>query len=157
MSKIIISVVFFLLIGFFIYQSWTSIQATKQNLAQGQAFLAENKTKENIHTTDSGLQYLILEEGTGKEHPTTDSQVKVHYEGKLLDGTIFDSSYQRQQPITFALNQVIPGWQEGLQLMVVGQKMRLFIPSNLGYGSNSAGAIPPASTLIFDVELLDFK
>lgn len=157
MSKIIISVVFFFLIGWFVYQAWINVHNAKQNLAQGQAFLAENKTKENVHTTASGLQYLILEEGTGEEHPTTTSKVTVNYEGKLLDGTIFDSSYQRNQSITFALNQVIPGWQEGLQLMVVGQKMRLFIPSDLAYGTNSSGAIPPASTLIFDVELLGIQ
>lgn len=136
---------------------FTSQQARKQaaeHIRQGEAFMAENKGKEGVQSTASGLQYLILSEGSGAERPGPTSRVKVHYEGSLLDGTVFDSSYARGEPITFGLNQVIAGWTEGLQLMHPGEKMRLFIPAHLGYGNRSAGKIPPGSTLIFDVELL---
>jgi peptidylprolyl isomerase len=100
------------------------------------------------------LQYLVLNAGTGTEHPGPTDKVKVHYHGTMIDGSVFDSSVDRGQPIEFGLNQVIRGWTEGLQLMVVGEKSRLFIPSDLAYGDRGAGPIPPASTLIFDVELL---
>jgi len=100
------------------------------------------------------LQFLVLTAGEGDSHPTAKSKVKVHYHGTLLDGTVFDSSVERNEPISFGLNQVIKGWTEGLQLMVVGEKTRLFIPAELGYGNNAAGKIPPGSLLIFDVELL---
>ena len=132
-------------------------KAAKENIELGNAFLAENATKEGIQTTASGLQYLVLEEGTGTEHPTAKSKVKVHYHGTTIDGNVFDSSVERGEPIEFGLGQVIKGWTEGVQLMVVGQKMRFFIPSNLAYGNRSAGSIQPGSVLIFEVELLDFK
>jgi peptidylprolyl isomerase len=103
------------------------------------------------------LQYLVLEQGTGQQHPEARDTVKVHYHGTLLDGTVFDSSVERGEPIEFGLGQVIKGWTEGLQLMVVGQKIRLFIPSELAYGNRSAGGIKPGSTLIFDVELLEIN
>ncbi|MBQ1780432.1 MAG: FKBP-type peptidyl-prolyl cis-trans isomerase [Bacteroidales bacterium] len=107
--------------------------------------------------TASGLQYMVLQEGKG-EHPTATSKVTVHYTGKLLDGTVFDSSVDRGEPITFGLNQVIRGWTEGLQLMTPGSKYRLFIPYNLAYGENGAGGmIPGGATLIFDVELISFE
>lgn len=122
--------------------------------AEGEAFLAQNKTKPGIKTTSSGLQYEVLTEGTGKK-PLASDTVKVHYRGTLIDGTEFDSSYKRGEPISFPLNGVIPGWTEGLQLMTEGSKYRLFIPSALGYGAAGAGAkIPPNSVLVFEVELL---
>lgn len=123
-------------------------------LEKGEKFLAENKTKEGVQTTPSGLQYKITKEGTGKSPQATD-KVLVHYEGKLLDGTVFDSSIKRNEPISFPLNRVIPGWTEGLQLMKEGGKATLYIPSKLAYGSRGAGgAIGPDETLIFEVELL---
>lgn len=132
-------------------------QAEKGQAAReaGEAFLKENATKEGVITTKSGLQYLVLQEGTGKSPKATDS-VRCHYEGMLIDGTLFDSSLQRGEPATFPLNGVIAGWTEGLQLMKEGAKYRFFIPYLLGYGASGAGnAIPPYSTLIFDVELIE--
>lgn len=120
----------------------------------GQEFLEKNKTVEGVQSTESGLQYQFLNKGDGTQHPTANDKVKVHYHGTLIDGTVFDSSVNRGQPISFGLNQVIKGWTEGLQLMKEGDKMRLFIPSELGYGKRAAGKIPPNSVLIFDVELL---
>ncbi len=157
MSKFLFPIVVFILFGFFIYRTWTGHKAADENFAIGQAFLQENATKEGVITTESGLQYLVLQEGTGVENPLPSSTVKVHYHGTLIDGTVFDSSVERNQPIEFKLSQVIAGWQEGLQYMVVGQKVRLFVPSTLGYGKKGAGPIAPGSTLIFDVELLEIK
>jgi len=118
-------------------------------------FLEDNIKKEGVKVTESGLQYLVLNKGSGKIHPSATDRVKVHYHGTLIDGTVFDSSVDRGKPISFGLNQVIKGWTEGLQLMVVGDKTRFFIPSRLGYGKRGAGkAIGPDMTLIFDVELL---
>ena len=120
----------------------------------GEKFLAENKNKEGIVTLPSGLQYQVLKEGNGKK-PTAKDTVMCHYEGTLIDGTIFDSSYQRGEPATFPLQQVIAGWTEGLQLMQEGAKYRFFIPYRLGYGAGGAGAsIPPFAALVFDVELI---
>jgi peptidylprolyl isomerase len=156
-SKIIITIAFIVL-GYMLFQHFVNNpKAAKENIELGNAFLAENATKEGIQTTASGLQYLVLEEGTGTEHPTAKSKVKVHYHGTTIDGNVFDSSVERGEPIEFGLGQVIKGWTEGVQLMVVGQKMRFFIPSNLAYGNRSAGSIQPGSVLIFEVELLDFK
>ncbi|MBO7418941.1 MAG: FKBP-type peptidyl-prolyl cis-trans isomerase [Bacteroidaceae bacterium] len=126
------------------------------NRIAGEQFLADNKTKEGVMTTASGLQYKIVKEGKG-EKPTANSQVKVHYRGTLIDGTTeFDSSYARNEPATFRVNQVIPGWTEALQLMPVGSKWIVYIPQELGYGSRGAGDdIKPYSALIFEVELLD--
>ncbi len=124
------------------------------NIDKGVTFLEENKKKENVITLSSGLQYEVLTEGTGKQAKATD-QVKCHYEGTLIDGTLFDSSVQRGEPAIFGVNQVIPGWVEALQLMPEGSKWRLYIPSDLAYGAHGAGEmIPPHSTLIFDVELI---
>ncbi len=130
----------------------------EEKKASGDKFLAENKTKEGVQTTQSGLQYQILVPADGVKPKATDS-VKVHYVGTLLDGTKFDSSVDRGEPITFPLNQVIPGWTEGVQLMSVGAKYKFFVPYQLGYGEQGAGngAIPGFSTLIFEVELLDIK
>ena len=129
-------------------------KAAKQD---GEKFLAENGKKEGVITTASGLQYQVLHEGNGQSPKATDT-VECHYEGTLIDGTKFDSSYDRGQTATFPLNQVIAGWTEGLQLMKEGGKYRFFIPYELGYGERGAGAsIPPFSTLVFDVELVSVK
>lgn len=122
--------------------------------AYGEQYLAENAKKDGVKVTKSGLQYEGLNEGTGKSPKATDN-VKCHYEGRLIDGTVFDSSYRRGTPATFPLNGVIAGWTEGLQLMKEGAKYRFHIPYNLAYGANGAGeSIPPYSALVFDVELL---
>ena len=126
-----------------------------ENIEKGKAFLAENAKKEGIVTLPSGLQYEVITEGNGKKPSATD-RVKCHYEGTLIDGTLFDSSIKRGQPAVFCVNQVIRGWVEALQLMSEGSKWRLFIPSELGYGAQQAGEmIPPHSTLIFEVELIE--
>lgn len=125
-----------------------------QAKAEGSNFLEQNKKKESVKETESGLQYQIMRAGSGKT-PRPGQKVTVHYTGKLLDGTVFDSSEERGEPITFGVNQVIAGWTEALQLMQEGDRWRLFIPYNLAYGERGAGAqIPPYATLIFDVELL---
>lgn len=124
------------------------------NAAAGKAFLEENGKRVEVNVTPSGLQYEVLEEGTGKQ-PSAGDNVTAHYTGKLIDGTVFDSSVDRGAPATFGVTQVIPGWVEALQMMKEGAKWRLFIPSNLAYGPNGAGnIIGPNSTLIFDVELI---
>ena len=120
---------------------------------KSQNFLEENKKREEVKTTESGLQYEVLQEGKGSS-PTLSDQVEVHYKGTLIDGTEFDSSYKKNQSIKFPLNGVIKGWQEGLQLMKEGAKYKLYIPSDLGYGNQGAGSIPPNATLIFEVELI---
>ena len=126
-------------------------------LAKGQKYLEENGKKEGVVTTASGLQYQVLTEGAGKSPKATDT-VLVHYEGTLIDGKVFDSSYRRKEPIEFPLNRVIAGWTEGVQLMKEGAKFRFFIPSKLAYGSRGAGRdIGPNEALIFDVELLEVK
>ena len=123
----------------------------------GEKYLTENSKNEGVVTLPSGLQYKVLREGNGRKPKATD-QVICHYEGFLIDGTVFDSSYQRGEPATFPLNQVITGWTEGLQLMEEGAKYRFFIPYRLGYGEGGAGTlIPPFSALIFDVELIEVK
>ena len=128
----------------------------EKNRAEGAAFLAENKKQKGVITTPSGLQYMVLRQGSGAR-PTPSDTVRVNYEGKLLDGTVFDSSYQRGQPAEFPLGSVIAGWTEGVSLMPVGAKYRFWIPSDLAYGANGApgGVIGPDATLTFDVELLD--
>ncbi|MDB6120923.1 MAG: FKBP-type peptidyl-prolyl cis-trans isomerase [Verrucomicrobiaceae bacterium] len=126
-------------------------------LAKGEKFLQENAAKEGVTTTASGLQYKVLTPGTGKSPKATDT-VLVHYAGTLIDGTEFDSSYKRKEPIEFPLNGVIAGWTEGVQLMSEGAKFRFFIPSKLGYGARGAGGvIGPNQALIFEVELLKVK
>ena len=126
-----------------------------ENKAAGEKFLAENKTKEGVQTTASGLQYKVVTMGTGAK-PTLDNQVKVNYKGTLIDGTEFDSSYSRNEPATFRVSQVITGWSEALQLMPVGSKFILYVPQELGYGSREvSNEIKPFSTLIFEVELLE--
>lgn len=130
-------------------------EAGAQFKVSGEQYLAKNAGRDGVSVTDSGLQYEILNEGSGKSPKATDS-VKCHYEGRLIDGTVFDSSYRRGTPATFPLNGVIAGWTEGLQLMKEGAKYRFHIPYNLAYGANGAGeSIPPYSALVFDVELLE--
>lgn len=132
-------------------------QAPTTNNAQADiAFLAENAKKDGVKTTASGLQYTVQKEGTGKQPKATDT-VEVHYEGKLLNGEVFDSSFTRGTPIEFPLNQVIAGWTEGLQLMKEGAEYTFYIPSDLGYGPSGSGPIPPNSTLIFKVQLISVK
>ena len=129
----------------------------KKAKEEGEKYLAENAKKEGVVTLPSGLQYLVIKEGNGKRPKATD-KVKCHYEGMLVDGTLFDSSVQRGEPATFPLNQVIAGWTEGLQLMSEGSKYRFFIPYTLGYGERGAGAsIPPFAALVFDVELIEVQ
>ena len=143
-------------------KSVTAMQAAlkeqaEKNLVEGEKFLAENKTKEGVKTTASGLQYKVLEEGEGPS-PKVGDTVTVNYRGTLIDGTEFDSSYKRGEPATFPLTGVIPGWTEALQLMKKGSKWMLYIPPDLAYGERGAGnRIPPNSTLIFEVELISFQ
>lgn len=138
-------------------QQAANAEKGKAAKAEGEQFLAENAKKEGVKTTASGLQYQVLRDGDGKQPKATD-QVECHYEGTLIDGTKFDSSYDRGQTATFPLNQVIAGWTEGLQLMHEGAKYRFFIPYQLAYGERGAGAsIPPYAALIFDVELVAVK
>lgn len=135
-------------------------QAAMQVQAQaGKDFLAKNASEPGVKTTASGLQYLVLTEGKDADapKPSATDTVSVHYHGTLIDGTVFDSSVERGEPISFPLDGVIPGWTEGVQLMNVGDKYRFFIPSELAYGENGAGQIAPNSTLIFDVELLGIE
>ena len=154
MTKIIIVVIAVALLVVFFQRSSGNKKAALGNVQKGAEFLAANKEAEGVQVTASGLQYKVLLAGTGNQHPQAADRVTVHYHGTLIDGTVFDSSVDRGQSIDFGLNQVIKGWTEGLQLMVVGEKTRFFIPSELAYGNRAAGAITPGSTLIFDVELL---
>jgi FKBP-type peptidyl-prolyl cis-trans isomerase len=143
--------------GMFLQQKEMARRAEQgaKNLAEGEAFLAANKGKPGVRTTESGLQYQVLRAGSGAR-PSAADTVKVHYRGTLLDGKEFDSSYARGEPATFPLAGVIPGWTEGVQLMPVGSKYVFWIPAALAYGQNGAGAeIPPNATLKFEVELLE--
>ena len=148
-----------------VMQEFSAVMAAKQQAAMqeqakaGVDFLANNATQPGVKTTASGLQYLPITEASDKDaaKPTAEDEVSVHYHGTLIDGTVFDSSVDRGEPISFPLNGVITGWTEGLQLMNVGDKYRFFIPSDLAYGEAGAGPIPPNSTLIFDVELLGIE
>jgi len=129
-----------------------------ENQAEGEKFLAENAKRDGVEVTDTGLQYEVLTKGENTEHPTLESTVKVHYHGTLISGDVFDSSVDRGEPISFPLGRVIDGWKEGVQLMTVGDKFRLFVPGDLAYGPRGAGGqIGPNATLIFDVELLEIQ
>jgi len=152
--KIIVAVAIIGLVILFMQYSKNNNQAADENIKIGQEFLEANKHAEGVKTTASGLQYLVLQEGTGTVHPKASDKVTVHYHGTLINGTVFDSSVERGETIAFGLNQVIKGWTEGLQLMVEGEKTRLFIPAELAYGNRATGSIPPGSVLIFDVELI---
>ncbi|OIQ15939.1 MAG: hypothetical protein BM556_16725 [Bacteriovorax sp. MedPE-SWde] len=132
-------------------------EAASANVEEGKKFLETNKSAEGVQTLPSGLQYKVLTEGTGNK-PTAENEIEAHYEGRLINGEVFDSSYQRGTPATFPVNRVIAGWTEALQLMTEGSKWQLFIPSSLAYGDQGAPpAIGPGATLIFDVELLNIK
>ncbi|NVJ61628.1 MAG: FKBP-type peptidyl-prolyl cis-trans isomerase [Gammaproteobacteria bacterium] len=154
-GKILILVAALGFVAFYLYNTISAGQKAEYNRQIGTEFLTKNKQQDGVVETDSGLQYLILEERKDSSiHPKPVDTVKVHYHGTLIDGTVFDSSVDRGTPISFPLNRVISGWTEGLQLMTVGDKFRLFIPADLAYGNKAAGKIGPGSTLIFDVELL---
>ncbi len=155
--KMIFAVVIITGVIFYFFNNANNQKAAKENIDKGQQFLAENKSKPNVIETATGLQYLVLNKGDGDVHPNATDSVTVHYHGTLTDGTVFDSSVERGQPIDFPLNRVIKGWTEGVQLMVTGDKFRFFIPSDLAYGNRSTGKIPAGSVLIFDVELLQIN
>lgn len=139
----------------YVQNTMTDIKYGKQK-QDAEQFLTDNANREGVVTTESGLQYEVVKLGTGNK-PTIQDKVKVHYHGTMIDGTVFDSSVERGEPITFALTQVIPGWTEGLQLMPIGSKFIFYIPYDLGYGEQQVGPIAPYSTLIFEVELLDIE
>ena len=153
MKFIVLVVIIALAVFYFVRNSSNKKQAV-ENITIGKEFLAKNIANKEVVETASGLQYQVLEKGDGNDHPSASSKVKVHYHGLLLDGTVFDSSVERGQPISFGLNQVIKGWTEGVQLMVVGDKFKFFIPSGLAYGDRATGEITPGSLLIFEIELL---
>lgn len=155
--KIALIIIVIACVVYYFYNNANNQKNAVINHEQGSAFLAENAQKEGVKTTASGLQYLVLQQGNGDQHPTASSTVRVHYHGTLINGTVFDSSVERGETISFPLNRVIPGWTEGVQLMKVGDKFRFFIPSGLGYGNRSTGKIPPSSVLIFDVELFEIQ
>ncbi|MGF1700748.1 FKBP-type peptidyl-prolyl cis-trans isomerase [Photobacterium makurazakiensis] len=134
-------------------RSSSNKQSAAENVKIGEEFLANNLNQDGVKSTESGLQYLVLQEGTGTVHPKASDKVTVHYHGTLIDGKVFDSSVDRGETIQFGLNQVIKGWTEGLQLMVEGEKTRFFIPAEIAYGNRGVGGIPAGSVLIFDVEL----
>ncbi|MCF2949285.1 FKBP-type peptidyl-prolyl cis-trans isomerase [Paraglaciecola aquimarina] len=155
--KFIVLAVVVALVAFYFMRSVTNKKLAAENVALGNDFLVTNKANEGVVETASGLQYQVLTNGDGNGHPSASSTVKVHYHGLLIDGTVFDSSVDRGEPISFALNQVIKGWTEGVQLMRAGDKFKFFIPSELGYGTGAVGSIPPGSLLIFEVELLEIQ
>jgi len=152
--KMILAIGAIIIVVFYFYNKANVKKVSQENIKVGKEYLDFNKIQEGVSETESGLQYKILTKGEGEVHPTRTSKVKVHYHGTLIDGTVFDSSVDRGQPISFGLNQVITGWTEGVQLMVEGDKMRFVIPSHLAYGNRNAGKITAGSTLIFEVELL---
>jgi len=152
-SKIIVAVLILIIASVLVNRYFTTRKSVGVNSVVGQEYLVENLKNVNVQTTESGLQYEVLVQGDGSVHPKATDKVTVHYHGTLIDGTVFDSSVERGETISFGLNQVIKGWTEGVQLMVVGDKTRFYIPSNLGYGNRSAGKIPPGSVLVFEIEL----
>ena len=158
MDKFIVPIVLIIIvIAFFYFKNNVSSEAIKENTLKGSEFLATNKNEERVVETASGMQYKVLTVGTGTVHPKASDTIKVHYHGTLLNGTVFDSSVERGSPLSIGLNQVISGWTEGVQLMVVGEKTRFFIPASLAYGNHSSGKVEGGSLLIFEVELLGIK
>lgn len=155
--KFVILAVAIALIAFYFIKNAKDKKASLQNIEIGNSFLTANKANPGVVETASGLQYQIVKKGDGSVHPSANSTVKVHYHGTLLDGTVFDSSVERNEPISFPLNRVIKGWTEGLQLMVVGDTFKFFIPSDLAYGNAATGKIKPGSVLIFEVDLLEVQ
>lgn len=156
-NNYLISVIFFVIAALFFVRNIRASKSAKQHILEGEKFLEENALREGVVTTPTGLQYEVLEEGNGTNHPTLTSLVKVHYQGSLIDGKVFNDSLKMNRPISFKLKQVIKGWQEGVQTMVVGQKTRFYIPYTLAYGKRQSGPIPPGSTLIFEIKLLEIK
>lgn len=152
--KIALIVIVAAAVLYYFYNNINNQKIAAQNIESGEVFLANNAKRDGVTTTASGLQYEVLNSGDGDKHPSASDSVNVHYHGTLTDGSIFDSSVERGEPISFPLNRVIKGWTEGVQLMKKGDKFRFYIPADLGYGNRSAGKIPPGSVLIFDVELL---
>lgn len=155
--EIVFLILVFACFGIIMYRSSTTSKKAQINLEQGRQFIEKNSQDEEIQNTESGLQFKVLQRSENTQQPTRASHVTVHYEGRLINGNVFDSSYKRNEPLSFPLNQVIQGWQEGLQLMSEGDKYLLFIPPHLGYGNREIGSIPPGSTLIFEVELLSIN
>jgi len=155
MTYRIIGIIVAVLVGFIVYSQFKgSGKTAEENRAAGEAFLADNAKKDTVKVTNSGLQYEVIKEGTGRS-PSASDKVTVHYKGTTLDGTVFDSSYKRGEPATFPLNQVIPGWTEGVQLMKEGAHYRFYIPADLAYGNRGAGpVIEPGATLVFEIELI---
>ncbi len=155
--KFVILAVAIALIAFYFIKNAKDKKASLENIEIGNSFLTANKANLGVVETASGLQYQIVKKGDGSVHPSAKSTVKVHYHGTLLDGTVFDSSVERNEPISFPLNRVIKGWTEGLQLMVAGDTFKFFIPSDLAYGNAATGKIKPGSVLIFEVDLLEVQ
>ena len=155
--KFVILAVAIALIAFYFIKNAKDKKASLQNIEIGNSFLTANKANPGVVETASGLQYQIVKKGDGSVHPSANSTVKVHYHGTLLDGTVFDSSVERNEPISFPLNRGIKGWTEGLQLMVAGDTFKFFIPSDLAYGNAATGKIKPGSVLIFEVDLLEVQ
>ncbi len=155
--KFVILAVAIALIAFYFIKNAKDKKASLQNIEIGNSFLTANKANPGVVETASGLQYQIVKKGDGSVHPSAKSTVKVHYHGTLLDGTVFDSSVERNEPISFPLNRVIKGWTEGLQLMVAGDTFKFFIPSDLAYGNAATGKIKLGSVLIFEVDLLEVQ
>lgn len=145
------------LVIFYFAKSAMNKKIAVENVAAGEEFLKTNKAQDGVFETATGLQYQVIKKGTGTTKPSANSTVEVHYHGSLLDGSVFDSSVERGESISFPLNRVIKGWTEGVQLMVEGDKYKFFIPSNLAYGNSATGKIKPGSLLVFEVELLKIQ
>ncbi len=155
--KYVVLVIVVALAIFFFTKNSNDKKLTVENTLIANDFLAKNKSLENVVETASGLQYQVLEKGEGTEHPTASSKVTVHYHGTLLDGSVFESTVEGGKPISFGLNQVISGWTEGVQLMVVGDKFKFFIPANLAYGNTTSGKIKAGALIMFEITLLDIQ
>ncbi len=153
-QNIIVVVLIILMFCYFMWQNNNKKKLAEENIKLGEKYLQENAKKSGVSVFESGLQYRVIEAGNNESFPSSSDVAKVHYHGTLIDGSVFDSSVKRGEPISFGLNQVIPGWTEGLQKMSVGEKAELTIPSHLGYGNRTAGSIPAGSVLIFEVELI---
>jgi peptidylprolyl isomerase len=155
-TKLILAAVVLVFV-FFYFNRINTVEKMEKNIQAGVAFLAQNAQQEGVMSTDSGLQYKVLSKGAGSVHPTAESNITVHYHGTLLDGSVFDSSVERGEPVSFVLKRTIPGWSEGVQLMTEGDKFRFYIASDLAYGDRSVGKISAGSLLIFDVELISIN
>lgn len=155
--NIVLIVLIVLLVIYALKRAGVFSKGAAENETVGEAYLAENALRNEVTQTDSGLQYEVLKEGEGDGRPAASDTVLVHYHGTLINGSVFDSSVKRGEPISFPLNRVIPGWTEGVQLMTKGAKYKFFIPARLAYGNRQVGNIPGGSLLIFEVELLDIN